>query len=1470
MQSGWTSNALCSGQYAINGFQTGLIQPNPSTPFYTDSAFCRWNITGPPNSVLSFETFNTECKYDYLTVLDSNTIVAKLCGNSQFDPIVTSSNSLSLVFQSDSTGVSTGFRAQGLLCERPKSVYQARQDHSVAYDPSNDVSFLFGGRSWSQYGQPDTIRNDLSVYYHQNDTWRSITPTNVPIERYDHYSWIYRDQVYVFGGSNGQAKLLDMIKYDPIQNTWIPLPASTIQEMATIQDPIYTIDLQENDFVLYWFKLYKYTLSKNTWTAVSTAPFTYQTGTGMYHREQNALFFHAVYWSMDYFGNKRIYTWKYQLDADQWSAVSSRSVDKLRFGSSLSFDADFGYITGGLRESLLTTNDASQQPTCFPSLVQIFDPNCQNFTEAELQGFSRVNHASIIRNNVLHLFGGTNGIMYGDIKRLPLSSLTLPSNNRTLCKLQNYCANVPSCTKCQKVPFCSWCGSCGIQAQAFGITLPPSTSTRLGQLVDGACPFNSTVSVCPIPKKLAIGQLETSSLSWGTFVDYQVEMDSTTGSNFDFVLTPPKNTNLRLTLLSYTPYTPTTLKGFIRVSQLNYANLYYSQIYTIRVSWADDVGVVFSPNDPQTPIDPYTSDNAIFSLRASYSNNNSSNGWFQGSEVVTIFLALIAVSTFGSVITYCVRRRQINIILRRRQQLVEMRAITAEPPPLYRVQLDITKKRQSLIASSPISAASIQTVVGNTRVQLQSETLLIVLPGMEQDQLPLLAFGTRLSLEAAGPYGTLLDHNDRSRFYENNVNCKWVLTSTDPNYGYKIQFTQLNTECGWDFVNIYDGSNDSARAIAKLCGNRDSYRDTFVSTSNALTVQFTSDISVNAPGFVASFTKVPRTRCTLNSCLNGGQCIGDVCQCPSGFSGTLCETAVPQMYAPREQHSIAYDKTNAVAYLTFGRSWGTFASQTQFDDLWQFGHYSFFHGNQLYIFGGQKSDRTILSDLWRFSPQNQTWSVISPYPVISNFAEAICQYVPKSTLGFKLYVFGYQQQLYLYDSDDNAWSIASQAPVNFVSGSFIYHKETNSLFLVSGYPTVEQYMLSRLYYAWKYQIDTGVWTPTSKRDMQGLRMYDSSLAVSNDYAIVSGGLQLAYQYDPPSNECYPATYQVLDIACQSWSAVRVSGIGRRGHAAISNDTHLFVFGGSNGTMQNANTYCSSIPTCNQCNQLSYCQWCNGACGINNQTLGLQVTSQPRSRNNTLLGYLDNGFCPFVEYVFALKTTAGGDVPIRMTLLYLPPTNPTTLTRQIVLGSGSIYYKSTTYTVRVSLGNDNGVLGNNLTSQTGSMDTSVNFTLSVTYGSSLSGNWLTDQGTYNILAIAFVSGLLVGGAYYQIRQRMLERRRYERRLQRMGIELNDIPREPPVLYRVMLDLAPPTDPHMLLRQKSTLAQESPLSSEKLSVTHQGQTNQVRSDTVLIMMPRARLELENRELPTVSFGLHLAIDNQKRSIYGTFRE
>ena len=67
---------------------------------------------------------------------------------------------------------------------------------------------------------------------------------------------------------------------------------------------------------------------------------------------------------------------------------------------------------------------------------------------------------------------------------------------------------------------------------------------------------------------------------------------------------------------------------------------------------------------------------------------------------------------------------------------------------------------------------------------------------------------------------------------------------------YKIIFSISQTESNYDFVTIYDGSNDQSPQIEKLSGDKGSF--SISSTVNSLFVKFESDNSDPRDGFLAT------------------------------------------------------------------------------------------------------------------------------------------------------------------------------------------------------------------------------------------------------------------------------------------------------------------------------------------------------------------------------------------------------------------------------------------------------------------------------------------------------------------------------------------------------------------------------------------------------------------------------------------
>ncbi|XP_035982706.1 deleted in malignant brain tumors 1 protein isoform X3 [Fundulus heteroclitus] len=136
--------------------------------------------------------------------------------------------------------------------------------------------------------------------------------------------------------------------------------------------------------------------------------------------------------------------------------------------------------------------------------------------------------------------------------------------------------------------------------------------------------------------------------------------------------------------------------------------------------------------------------------------------------------------------------------------------------------------------------------------------------------------------------------------YPNNLNCIWYIRPGGQVI--RLEFFNLDTECNYDWVTIYDGYDTSSRVVQRLCST---HYMAYHSTGSYLTVQFRTDGSVTKQGFRASYRVVAESSCRFNCGYQAGNC-----SCLSGceYRGTCCAdytahcgntTAQPELTSPQ-------------------------------------------------------------------------------------------------------------------------------------------------------------------------------------------------------------------------------------------------------------------------------------------------------------------------------------------------------------------------------------------------------------------------------------------------------------------------------------------------------------------------------------------------------------------------------------------
>jgi PKD repeat protein len=102
--------------------------------------------------------------------------------------------------------------------------------------------------------------------------------------------------------------------------------------------------------------------------------------------------------------------------------------------------------------------------------------------------------------------------------------------------------------------------------------------------------------------------------------------------------------------------------------------------------------------------------------------------------------------------------------------------------------------------------------------------------------------------------GNFYDSGGSAGSYQNNENFTETFYPSTPGFMISFNFTSFNTESGYDFLRIYNGTSTSAALIGTYNGTTGPGTVTASNPSGALTFNFTSDASVTPAGWAAAIS----------------------------------------------------------------------------------------------------------------------------------------------------------------------------------------------------------------------------------------------------------------------------------------------------------------------------------------------------------------------------------------------------------------------------------------------------------------------------------------------------------------------------------------------------------------------------------------------------------------------------------------
>ncbi|KXS09525.1 hypothetical protein M427DRAFT_490014 [Gonapodya prolifera JEL478] len=475
----------------------------------------------------------------------------------------------------------------------------------------------------------------------------------------------------------------------------------------------------------------------------------------------------------------------------------------------------------------------------------------------------------------------------------------------------------------------------------------------------------------------------------------------------------------------------------------------------------------------------------------------------------------------------------------------------------------------------------------------------------------------------------ILADGSPARTYANDMRCVWRI-----NAGFqkrvRVSFSLFNTECGWDFLNVYDGASvDANSLLAQLCGKR-APGESIVSSSSSLTLIFTSDSSVAAAGFRA--TAVSIDPCDA-SCSSRGVCLANSsCSCNAQSTGPVCDrTFSGDLLAPlgglslpftpspgRAFHSAALDPTTSKLYLTGGTrtplipyldmlvldfptsTWTSLKPPVQSPA--RSGHASFVHNGSLYVYAGRYQTDIVALNL---SDPAANWtrvvsssaSVGAEPPAMDGFgwvfatlpAPPLNPAASPSLPTPALFIHGglwtdmtgrslASRSLFMFNLTSRTWMRLLDSLTATYGSAGVYHEGTNSVLFFGGYrfgrrSSVLQYLVG----AQKW-VENGGAVPS-----QYVRSFSTATTIAPDLVLLYGGQTINdATISPPSGDCFHSmgAYSLYDAACGvflntsvAWDATYGS-LRRMGHTATIRNGSLWIAGGTDG-IPSADTF--SVP-----------------------------------------------------------------------------------------------------------------------------------------------------------------------------------------------------------------------------------------------------------------------------------------------------
>eukprot|EP00039_Didymoeca_costata_P007362 m.98960 g.98960 ORF g.98960 m.98960 type:complete len:2628 (+) comp13656_c0_seq1:122-8005(+) len=477
-----------------------------------------------------------------------------------------------------------------------------------------------------------------------------------------------------------------------------------------------------------------------------------------------------------------------------------------------------------------------------------------------------------------------------------------------------------------------------------------------------------------------------------------------------------------------------------------------------------------------------------------------------------------------------------------------------------------------------------------------------------------------ISNTTIGDTGRIESNTDLT--YTQDRTCEWVIMGPQ-NSSIEFQIDSFLTECGFDFLLVYDGTSyRTARLLATLSGG-EKPSGSLIAESGTMLLLFLSDLNVALRGFKGTFSVNEKTIQNVSDVNNtdyspdanfghSSTVVNNTIWFFGGFDLSVTKNTVFSREIDSNSSEWEERTINTTEPVPSGRYWHAathapsllsiivIGGMKGVDDNYNTSHVAYFRGKRS-------------NEIWNLDLKNMKWSSLSnvegPPPICLHTA---------TTVGDSIYIIGgsvgqgeFSKKIFVYKEISDEWTsfVPSGELVQMAGHSAVYWETHNVIYVFGGFRHAWSGQSERTNSLYIFNPTSQSWTkrnPLPSYNIPKMALH-SATVLNNSKMYIFGGFGDNFYNN--GQQCFIDHVHEYDMNCNEWVVYpRALPPGRMSLSAAGLKDSVLLFGGFNGeplilpsnvifeSMKSRDecSACSLWTSCEECSSDAFCGWCDSA------------------------------------------------------------------------------------------------------------------------------------------------------------------------------------------------------------------------------------------------------------------------------------